>query len=313
MDRLISMKVFAAVARLGSFSAAAEELGISRAMASKYINHLETSLGTRLLNRTTRQLSLTETGTIYRDRISNIIAEIEDTELAVTRMQTEPRGILKIISPPSFGSFHLARSFSEYKELYPEVEIEMLLTERTPDLFEEGVDLAIYLGDLNDSNLIARKLASARIVVCGSPDYLSKHGIPKSPAELANHNCLTLTQRTALSEWKFRINGEKTILHPGGNFRANTADPLRIAAIKGCGLVQLPSYIVGLDILSGRLQPVLEEFEPEQLPIYVVYIHRRHLSTKVRTFVDFICEKYQPEPYWDEWIKKNKAYTNSKN
>ena len=304
MDKLTSMKVFTAVARLGSFSAAADELGISRAMASKYLNHLESKLGIRLLNRTTRQISLTEVGNVYRERIINILAEIDETELAVTHLQTEAKGTLKIISPPSFGSFHLARSFPEYKDRYPEVEIELLLTDRTPDLFEEGVDLAIYLGELDDSNLIARKLASTRIVVCGSPEYLAENGVPETLADLEQHNCLTLSQRTALSEWKFLVEGKKIILHPKGNFRANTADPLRVAAIKGCGLVQLPSYIVGLDILSGRLQPVLEEYEPEELPIFVVYIHRRHLSTKVRTFVDFICDKFQPEPYWDEWIKK---------
>lgn len=313
MDKLTSMKVFATVARLGSFSAAAEELGISRAMASKYLNHLESELGIRLLNRTTRQLSLTEIGSVYRERINIILAELEDTEMAVTRLQTEARGVLKIISPPSFGSFHLARSFTEYKERFPDVEIELLLTDRTPDLFEEGVDLAICLGELDDSNLIARKLASARNVVCGAPEYLATWGIPETPGDLKEHNCLTLSHRTALSEWKFMINNEKIVLHPSGNFRANTADPLRIAAIKGCGLVQLPSYIVGLDILSGRLQPVLEEYEPEELPIFVVYIHRRHLSTKVRTFVDFICEKFQPEPYWDEWITKNNDSIDSKN
>lgn len=307
MDKLTCMKVFSAVARLGSFSAAADELGISRAMASKYLNHLEGELGIRLLNRTTRQISLTEVGSVYRERISNIIAEIEDTELAVTQLQTEARGTLKIISPPSFGSFHLARSFTEYKERYPNIEIELLLTDRKPDLFEEGVDVAIYLGELDDSNFIARKLASTRIVLCGSPDYLKEKGIPETLADLDRHNCLTLSHRTAFSEWKFQVEGKKTVLFPKGNFRANTADPLRIAAIKNCGLVQLPSYIVGLDILSGRLQPLLEEFEPEELPIYVVYIHRRHLSTKVRTFVDFICKQFQPVPYWDEWIKKNKA------
>lgn len=313
MDKLTSMKVFAAVARLGSFSAAAEELGMSRAMASKHLNYLESELGIRLLNRTTRQLSLTEVGSAYQERVNNILAEIEDTELAVTQLQTEPRGTLKIITPPSFGSFHLARALNGYKERYPEIDVEMILTDRKPDLFEEGVDLAIYLGELDDSTLIARKLASTRIVVCGSPEYLAANGIPQSPADLEQHNCLTMSQRAMHSAWKFRIDGKPVDLHPAGNFRANTADPLRIAATTGCGLVQLPSYIVGLDILSGRLQPVLEKYEPEELPIYAVYIHRRHLSTKVRTFVDFICEKFQPHPYWDDWIIKNGAISDSKN
>ena len=304
MDKLTSMRVFAAVARLGSFSAAAEELGISRAMASKYMNHLEESLGVRLLNRTTRQLSLTEAGLAYRERITNILSDIEETELAVTQLQTEPRGTLKIMAPPSFGSFHLARAFSAYKERYPDMVIEMTLTDREPDLLEEGMDLAIWLGELNDSSLIARKLASTRTVVCGSPGYFTRHGIPQTPGDLIKYNCLTLSQRSPLAEWKFVIDGKTTIMHPDGNLRANTADPLRIAAIEGCGLVQLPTYIIGLDIKAGSLQPVLEAFEPGEIPIYAVYSHRKHLSTKIRTFIEFICAQYQPAPYWDGWIKE---------
>ncbi len=304
MDKLTSMKVFATVARLGSFSAAAEELGISRAMASKYMSHLEENLDVRLLNRTTRQLSLTEVGSAYLEKISNIIAEVEEAEQAVSQLQSEPRGTLKIMTPPSFGSFHLARALGAYKERYPEVVIEMVLTDRAPDLFEEGVDLAIWLGDLEDSNLVARKLASSRTVVCGSPDYLARKGTPQTPADLDDHNCLSLSLRTPYFDWKFRIDGKIVTLHPEGSFRANTADPLRIAAINGCGLVQLPSYIVGLDIRDGRLIPVLEGYEPDPVQIHAVYIHRRHLSTKARTFVDFMCGLFQPEPYWEKWIKE---------
>lgn len=298
------MKVFAAVARCGSFSAAAAELKISRAMASKHIGQLENSLNARLLNRTTRHLSLTEVGKAYQEKVAAILTEIEETEFSVTRLHAEPRGKLKILAPPSFGSFHLARAFSAYQERYPDVSIEMILADRAPDLFEEeGIDLAIYLGNLEDSTLIARKLASTRIVVCGAPDYFTKKGTPGTPADLAYHNCLTLSYRqNVLSEWKFIIDGEETTLHPKGNLTANTADPLRIAAIEGCGLIQLPTYMVGLDIRSGNLVPVLREYEPEELPIYAVYIHRKHLSTKVRTFVDFMYEHFQPTPYWDSWI-----------
>lgn len=305
----MSMRVFTAVARMGSFTAAAEELGISRAMASKYINHLENRLDVRLLNRTTRQLHLTEVGIAYLERINPIMAELEETEQAITQLHTEPKGTLKIMSPPSFGSFHLARIFNDYKDKYPDVSIEMVLTDRNPDLFEEGMDLAVFLGEMNDSSLIARKIATTRIVVCGAPAYFEKNGIPGTPADLNHHNCLTLSQRTAMFDWKFIIEGKPVILTPTGNLRTNTADPLRIAAIKGCGLVQLPSYIVGLDIQSGRLQPVLEEYEPEELPIYIVYIHRRHLSAKVRTFVDFIAGNFQPVAYWDNWIKEKQEVT----
>lgn len=304
MDKLTSMRVFAGVARLGSFSAAAEELGISRAMASKYLAYLEEQLNVRLLNRTTRQLSLTEVGTAYRERVQAILDDIEETELAVTQLQTEPRGTLKILSIPSFGSFHLARAFTDYKELFPDVKIELILTDREPDMFEEGIDLAIYLGEMEDSNLIARTLATTRIVVCGAPDYLQQKGIPEHPSELDRHNCLSLIQRSPLAAWKFLIDGSQVSMFPDGNFHANTADPLRIAAINGCGLVQLPSYIVGLDIRAGRLQPVLEDFAPDAMPINIVYFHRRHLSAKVRTFVDFICNRFKPTPYWDNWIEK---------
>jgi len=305
MDKLTSMKVFASIAHLGSFSAAAEELGISRAMASKYLSFLEDDLNVRLLNRTTRQINLTEVGSHYLERINNILDEIEDTEQAVTQLQTEPRGTLKIMTPPSFGSFHLARALGIYKERYPEVVIEMILTDRAPDLFEESLDLAIWIGELEESNLIARKLATTRSVVCGSPEYLKRKGIPQTPAELEQHNCLTFSTRTPFSDWKCMLNGKLTTLHPTGTFRANSADPLRIAAINDCGLVQLPSYIVGLDIQTGRLQPVLEDFEQEPLVINVVYIHRRHLSTKARTFVDFMCGLFQPSPYWEKWIPED--------
>lgn len=307
MDKLSAMKVFAAVARLGSFSAAADELGISRAMASKHIGQLENHLNVRLFNRTTRHLNLTEVGKAYQDKVNTILSDIEETELAATSLHVEPRGKLKIMAPPSFGSFHLARAFCIYKERYPGVTIELLLTDRTPDLFEEdGIDLAIFLGQPEESSMVARKLASTRIVVCGSPAYLANKNVPATPADLVNHNCLTLSHhRSSLSAWKFIIDGKDTVFHPNGNLTANTADPLRIAAINGCGLVQLPTYLVGLDIRSGKLVRVLEDYEPDELPIYAIYIHRRHLSNKVRTFVDFMSEYFQPVPYWDDWMTKN--------
>ncbi|HSR63231.1 MAG TPA: LysR family transcriptional regulator [Gammaproteobacteria bacterium] len=305
MDKLNSMRVFAEVARLGSYTAAAEELGISRAMASRHVNQLEDSLNVRLFNRTTRHISLTEVGRSYHERVKLILGELEDTERAITELHSEPRGTLKIMAPPSFGSFHLARAISAYKELYPDVIIEMILTDRTPDLVEEGIDLAIVLGELDDSSLIARHIATSRRVVCGAQEYLNKSGIPQTPEELEQHNCLTLTHRSPLSDWRFIIDGREIKFYPDGNFKSNTADPLRIAAINGCGLVQLPSYMVGLDIQSTRLQPLLEQFEPEELPISAVYVHRRHLSTKIRTFVDFICDRFLPTPYWDNWIPES--------
>ena len=302
MDKLTSMKVFTTVAKNGSFSAAAGELGMSRAMVSKHINHLENSLGIRLLNRTTRHISLTEVGMSYRDRLNGILSEIEETELSVTQLQSEPRGTLRIMAPPSFGAFHLARAITAYKEHHPRVTIELILSYRTPDLVEEGMDMAIHVGRLDDSNLVAHQLSSSRMVVCGSPAYFEKRGIPETPDQLEHHNCLVLEYRSPLSGWKFILNNSEKIIHVAGNLVSNMADALRIAAIKGCGLIQLPSYMVGLDIQSGRLKPVLEKYEAHGVPIYAIYPHRKHLSAKVRTFLDFMQAHFHSPPYWDEWM-----------
>jgi DNA-binding transcriptional LysR family regulator len=301
MDKLTSMKVFSMVAKLRSFSAAAEKLKISRAMASKHVQYLENNLGVRLLNRTTRHLSLTEVGTSYQERVNVILADIDDADLAITQLSSEPRGILKIMAPPSFGAFHLARVITSYNNIYPEVSIELILTDRHPDLVEEGMDMAFHVGPMHDSSLVARKLATARMVVCGSPEFLDKKGPPKTPADLDNYNCLLFTPRIPINEWQFTINGKEKSQHITGTFRSNVGDALRVAAIKGAGLVQLPTYMVGLDIKSGRLLPVLGVFEPAEKPIYAIYSHRKYLSAKIRTFVDFIYDLLHPIPYWDEW------------
>lgn len=298
----MSMRVFSTVARLGSFSAAASELDISRAMASKYINDLEKNLGARLLNRTTRHLSLTEVGRDYNERVKNILAEIQEAEQSVTELQLTPIGTLKILSPPSFGSFHLARAVSEYKTRYPGLTIELVLTERAPDLIEEGVDMAIRIGKLDDSSLVARKLSSSRMVVCASPEYLEREGTPMTPDDLIKFNCLIIDHMTPLSSWRFSFDGVEKVVPVRGNLKSNLADSLRIAAIQGCGLVQLPSYMIGLDISSKRLKPVLEKYEPEGLQLHVTYAHRKYLSAKVRTFVDFLQEYFKSPPYWDEWM-----------
>ena len=302
MDKLTGMRVFAAVSRLGSFSAAAEELKISRAMASKHVSDLEADLNARLLNRTTRKLSLTEVGQVYFEKVDTILAEIDEADQSVTELQTEPRGTIKIMSPPSFGSFHLARAISGYKDTYPRVKIELILSDGLPDLFEGGVDMAIQLGEMKDSNVIARKISSSRLVICGSPEYFKKHKRPESPEDLENHNCLKLIQSFPITDWRLKIDDRETRVDVSGNLKSNIADSLRIAALNGCGLIQQPSYMVGLDIKSGRLIPVLEKYEPDKLPIYALYAHRKYLSIKVRTFFDYIQSYFRSPPYWDEWI-----------
>lgn len=298
MDKLSSMKVFMQVARLGSFSAAADNMGISKAMVSKHIKRLEDNLDIQLFNRTTRSLSLTEVGTVYRERIKEILNDIEETELSVSKLSSEPRGNLRVMAPTSFGSFRLSRAITEYLRAYPNVTVELLLTDRTPDLVDEGLDLAIRIGSLEDSSLFARKLAEVRMVVCASPGYLEQNGTPDTPQDLLEHNCLLQTTRLG-ETWSFRTNEGNVRPDVQGNLRTNAGDALRMAALKGCGLVNLPMYIVDKDIKHGRLIPVLEEFEASRRPIHAVYLHRMHLSAKVRTFVDFMYERFQNNPLWN--------------
>lgn len=299
MDKLSSMQAFIQVARLGSFSAAAQKLGISKAMVSKHIKRLEDSLEVQLLNRTTRHLSLTETGIVYRDRVREILDDIEETEVSVSRHSTEPSGTLRVISPASFGSFHLSRAVSDYLKEYPKVSIELFLTERTPDLVEEGLDLAIRVGTLEDSGLFARRLTSVRMVVCGAPAYFDLHGIPRTPAELVQHNCLVQIAHTNAEAWTFKTDKGNEKLPVQGSVRSNASDALRIAAIHGTGLISLPIYMVDLDIKSGRLSPVLVEYESAPRPIHALYRHRLHMSAKVKTFVEYLHGRFESMPTWE--------------
>lgn len=308
MDKLTSMRVFTKVAKTGSFAAAAKELGISRAMATKHIMHLENTLGVRLLNRTTRRINLTEAGTAYLDRCLQTLDDIEETELAITQLHSEPRGTLKISTPPFFGTFHLAPAIAAYLKRYPDVTIEVTVQGGIVDLIEEGLDMAIRLGQLVDSSLIARKLASSRLVVCGSPDYLKEHGAPETPHDLKKHNCLVNWSQQPQDKWRFTgPDGKEISVKVSGLMQANTADPLRLAAVNGLGLVLMPTYMVGQDLHKGRLQALLPAYEPPSLDIHAVYPHRKHLSAKVRTFVDLLYDRLQPTPYWDNWMNPRSA------
>jgi len=303
MDKLISMKVFERVAKHNSFTGAADAMGLSKAMVSKHIASLESSLDVQLLNRTTRRSSLTESGAAYLERVKLILADIEETELAVSSLSSEPRGTLRVAAPTSFGVFHLARAIGGYKQIYPDVHIEMILTEQRQDLVEDSIDLAIRVGQLANSSLIAKRLASARMVVCGSPGYFKKYGAPKTPEDLTDHKCLIYSLRAPTKEWLFKKDGKQFSLSVFGDIRSNKSDALRIAAMQDSGLIQLPTYMTGLDIKEGRLQTVLEDYEPPESPINALYPHRKHLSAKVRTFVDYLYDILQPIPYWDEWTQ----------
>jgi DNA-binding transcriptional LysR family regulator len=294
VDKLTSMNVFVRVARGGSFASGARELGISRAMATKHIMQLEGSLGTRLFNRTTRSLSLTDVGASYLERCQQVLLDVEEMEAAVTHLQTEPRGLLKISAPPVIGATHIARAVAEFLKMHPDLTIDMILQSSPGDLIDEGIDIAIYLGAMDDTSMVARKLASSSLVVCGSPEYLAKNGIPKTPEDLLTHSCLVNWAIAPRNKWQFKSEAGFKVINVSGRMQSNAAHTIRIAAINGLGLVMLPIYVVGNDIEKGALKVVLENYSLPPLDIHAVYPHRKYLSAKVRGFIDFLQEWLGP-------------------
>ncbi len=290
MDKLTSMNVFVRVAKAGSFAGAARDLGISRAMATKHIMSLESSLDTRLFNRTTRSLSLTEVGASYLEQCQQVLLDVEEMEAAVTHLQAEPRGILKISAPPVVGATHIAPALAEFLKENDDLSVEMILKGSHVDLIDEGVDIAIFLGKLQDTSLVARRLARSPLVVCGAPEYFDRYGIPEEPEDLVDHSCLVNWAIPPRDRWKFRgILGDREV-KVSGRMQANVAEPIRMAADNGLGMVMLPEYIVGKDIEKGKLRIVLEQYSISPLEIHAVYPHRKYLSAKVRDFLDFLQE-----------------------
>jgi len=299
MDTIDGMRTFAAVASEGSFTRAAERLDMSPQLASKYVGQLEARLGVRLLNRSTRQLSLTEAGRAYYDRVRQVLADIDDMENAVGDMTARARGTLRINAPMSFGHRHLARAVAEYQDVQPEVEVDLSLNDRVVDIVSEGFDLAIRIGRLTESSLVARTLAPVRLVVCGSPEYFQRRGTPETPEQLADHDCLRYAYSADSDHWHFERGGRRHSVRVRGTYSANNGDALRVAALAGRGIVLQPTFIVGDDIRDGRLRAVLNDYHVTELSVHAVYAHRQYLSAKVRTLVDFLADYFGSPPYWD--------------
>ena len=299
MDTLTSMKVFAAVVDCGSFAAAADKLEISRAMASKYISQLEAHLGTRLLQRTTRRLTLTETGSVYHERCAQILADVTEAEEGAAHLTEAPRGTLRLTLPVSFSLLHMGPLVAQYLKRYPDVRVDVLLADRAVDLIEEGFDLAVRIGVLAQSELIAKRLGSDRIVISGAPDYLERHGVPKTPAELSQHNCVTYSYASTGDEWRMTApDGSQHTVKVSGSLRASNGDMAKLAALEGVGLIRQPMFLVGDDIRAGRLVEVLADYHSAELGIYAVYPSRKHLSAKVRAFVDLLTETFALKRDW---------------
>ena len=306
MDRFDNMRVFAKVVESSSFAGAAARLAISASMVTLHVKELEERLGVRLLNRTTRKVSLTETGRAYYERCTRLLAGLEETEQAVSDMHAAPRGELRVNATPTFGILQLAPAIADFTTRFPAISVELMLSERMVDLIEEGFDLAVRVGELPDSSLIARQLAPCRMVVCGAPSYFEKHGKPRTPADLTAHNCLTVTG-TGLSyyrAWQLTAaDGTAVNVLPTGNLRTNSGAVLIVAAFAGHGLVYLPTYFVGDALQTGRLVTVLDDYIAPPLALRALYPHNRYLSAKVRVFVDFLATPFGQDPPWDSWCR----------
>jgi DNA-binding transcriptional LysR family regulator len=299
MEDLERMAIFARVVEEKSFSAAARRLNLSKSLVSKHITQLEKSVGSRLLNRTTRALSLTEAGAVFYEHCARIVEEMEEAKLAVSRLQTTPRGILRISAPVAFGRLHVASALPEFLTAHPELKIDMVTTDRFVDLAEEGYDVVVRIVGEPSPNVVARKLAPVNRRICATPDYFARHSVPQTPQDLENHNCLTYTYFNPQDPWRLRGPAGDISVRATGDLRLNDDDALAEAVLGGLGIALLPTFIVGKEIQSGRLQSVLSDYVPLERHIYAVYLANRHLSAKVRAFIDFFLERIGPEPYWD--------------
>jgi DNA-binding transcriptional LysR family regulator len=300
MDKLTSIKAFTRVVQHGSFAAAARELRLSRSAVSKYVIELEQELGSQLLVRTTRSASPTPNGQAYYERCLAILADLEEADLAVMQLQSEPRGVLRVNAPMSFGTLHLGGAVADFMEKYPELQVMLLLSDQQIDPVQEGFDVTLRVAaDLPSSSLIARKVAPASLVVCAAPSYLARRGEPKHPDDLRTHDCLAYGYLATGNQWRLTGPGGDHWINISWTLCANNGEVLRDAAVKGRGIVLLPSFIVGADLQEGSLRSVLTDYPAPEIAVYAIYPPTRHLSVKVRMFIDFLIERFGSRPYWD--------------
>lgn len=300
LDSLTDIAVFVQVVDSGSFTAAADRLAISKSVVSKYVTRLENQLGARLLNRTTRRLSLTEVGRVFYERSRKGLADIEDAQSEVSRMQSEPRGTLRLNAPMSFGILHVAPALPEFLKLYPDITVDMNLDDRKVDVIEEGFDISVRISELPDSSLVAKRLGSCRHAIVAAPAYLERCGTPRTPEELRDHNIISYRYQESGLAWHFQTPDSKSIaVTVSGSLMMNNSLALRAALLEGIGIIRTPTFVVGKDIREGRLIPILRDYEILEVTIFLVYPQRRHLSPKVRAFVDFMAKRITETPYWD--------------
>ena len=293
------MSAFVEVVDRGGFTAAEDKLGLSRAQISKRVMQLEEHLGARLLNRTTRQISLTEMGRLYYERCKALLIEVDEIDSMASEQSSIPRGTLTIGAPSSFGTLHFKNVITEYMQQYPQVQISLQLTDRFVDVVDEGFDVVIRIAELADTSLIARKLSTCKLVYCATPAYLKEHGEPKVPQDLALHHCLLYSNAEKPGIWTFHGPAGIENVSVNGPLMADNGDILKAAALSDLGIVFMPTFIVGEDIRRGALQQVLTNYCPPELAINAVFPSRRYLSSKVRTFIDFAAQYFDEKSGWN--------------
>lgn len=289
-----AMVVFTQLVESGSFTTAAKRLGLSKASISRELAALETRLGAQLLVRTTRRMSLTELGEVFYERCRRVVEEAEDAERSIHQLQAEPHGSLRLAVPMSFGVLEIAPRIPRFLERHPALKLEIEATDRVVDLVYERIDLGVRIRRPRESSYVIRRLCPIRGLLCATPEYLALHGTPRTPAEIADHACLTY--RGASETWRFRTGEE---IEVSGRLTFDNGEALRVAALAGLGLVTLPTYLCGDDVRTGRLVPVLLDHMHPGTSVFAVYPENRHLSPKVRAMIDWLAEELGPEPEWD--------------
>lgn len=302
MQDLNDMLLFARVVEARGFSEAARRMRSSKSRVSKAVARLEQSLGARLLNRSTRGLSTTEIGAAFYEHCARIADEAAQAAELASRLQSEPRGTLRISAPVAFGRLHVAPALAEYLVRHAGLSVDLTVTDRLVDLVEEGHDVAIRIAREPSLHLVARELAPVRRVICATPAYFRHHGVPATPHELQAHNCLHRTPFGAQAEWRLHGPQGEAAVRIKGSLRIDDDDTLAQAALSGLGIALLPTFIIGGDLQAGRLQAVLGDYVPLERRVYAVHLPNRHLPAKVRTFVELLRERFGPVPYWDRGV-----------
>jgi DNA-binding transcriptional LysR family regulator len=292
------MQAFVQAAARGGFSAAARELALTPSAVSKLVTRLEDRLGVRLLNRTTRKLSLTPEGAAYFERARRIVADIEEAEGELASFRKRPKGLLRVNVLVAFGRRQLIPALPRFLERYPDIQVDVELNDRRVDLVKEGVDLAIRLGELEDSSLVARRICGVERAICAAPSYLARHGTPRRPEELRQHNCILVSGFPELRRWPFETRQGKKVIEVSGNVSANGGEAMLELAVLGVGIIRLIDFVTAPEVAAGRLQPILTEFHKEEpIALHAVYPQGRHRSPKVAAMVEFLLENFAHAPW----------------